>query len=97
VEDTMERAPSRELINALDAIAQILLRCFVVAVVVLVVIWGAVGVAGDLAFQIVTYSVDMVRSEFDTLMLYYVSFLKGLVTVFFLIPFLAIKLYLRGK
>ena len=93
----MEQPLSKETIQIFDAIAGILLRCFIFTVIALLFVWIVFLAMGDFIHQIYTNWFDISRREFDLFLLYSLTFIKALYVVFFLIPFLAIKHFLRGQ
>lgn len=93
----MKRKLSEDTIATMDAIADILLRCFVITVGVMLFTWVVWLVMGDAVYGIHHRMIDLTRKEFDLFFLYTMTFLKGLNVIFFLFPFVAIKWYLRGK
>ncbi|GBC62114.1 hypothetical protein DENIS_3077 [Desulfonema ishimotonii] len=93
----MKQPLPRETIQILDAIAGVLLRCFIFTVVALLSVWTVILAMGDLIYQIHTIWFDIPRKEFDLFLLYSLTFIKTLNVVFFLIPFLAIRHFLRSN
>ena len=93
----MKQALNKETIQIFDAIARILLRCFLITVISLLFVWAMVGLLGDLFYQINTFLFDITRKEYDIYVLYSLTFIKVLNVVFFLFPFLAIKHFLLNK
>jgi len=86
-----------ELNNLLDAVAGVLLRCFVLAFCLLLFSFVFYLLAADWAHSIHSRWFDISRHEF-TLMYYYVmAFFKMASFLFFLFPYIAIKLILRKK
>ena len=80
-----------------NAIASILLRCFVITVGAMLLTWLVVFILGDVIFSIYNQLMEISRKEFDLFFLYTMTFLKALNILFFGIPFVAIKWYLRGN
>jgi len=80
-----------------NAIASILLRCFVITVGAMLLTWLVVFILGDVIFSIYSQLMEISRKEFDLFFLYTMTFLKALNILFFGIPFVAIKWYLRGN
>jgi hypothetical protein len=93
----MSHSLSEETIRILDAIAGILLRCFIITVLASLFVWIVVLTMGDFLHQIYTLFLDISKREFDLWVLYSLTFTKALNVLFFLFPFVAIKHYLRGK
>ena len=91
----MSQQLSKEAFKILNTIAEILLRCFIITVLSLLFVWLLVFFRGDFFYQIQTIFVDISRREFDLFLLYALTFIKVLNVVFFLFPFVAIKLFLR--
>jgi len=93
----MSNALSENTITTLDAVAGILLRCFVITVGAMLFVWFVVFLLGDVIYSIYSQLMEISRKEFDLFFLYTMTFLKALNVLFFGIPFVAIKWYLRGK
>ena len=93
----MRNALSEESVATLDAIANILLRCFVITVGAMLFTWLVVFMLGDVIYSIYSQLMEITRKEFDLFFLYTMTFLKALNILFFGIPFVAIKWYLRGN
>ncbi len=93
----MKQQLSKEAIETFDAIAAILLRCFVITVLALLFVWILIVFQGDFFYQIQTLFVDISRQDFDLFILYSLTLMKILNIVFFLFPFIGIKLFLRGQ
>jgi hypothetical protein len=83
--------------STLDAVADILLRSFLITVGAMLFTWLVWLIAGDFVYSIHSRMIDLTRKEFDLFFLYTMTFLKGANLLFFLFPFLAIKWYLRGR
>ena len=86
-----------DTIATFNAIANILLRCFVITVGAMLFTWLVVFILGDVIFSIYNQLMEISRKEFDLFFLYTMTFLKALNILFFGIPFVAIKWYLRGN
>ena len=84
-------------IEALEVIAAVLIRCFFITVGAMLFTWLVVFMLGDVIFSIYTQLMEISRKEFDLFFLYAMTFLKALNILFFGIPFVAIKWYLRGN
>ena len=93
----MNTSLSEDSLNTLDAIADILLRCFVITVGAMIFVWFVSLILGDVVYSIHAQLIEITRKEFDLFFLYTMTFLKALNILFFGIPFVAIKMYLRGK
>ncbi len=93
----MSNTLSEDTIATLDAIADILLRCFIITVGAMLFVWFVVFMLGDVIYSIYSQLMEISSKEFDLFFLYTMTFLKALNILFFLFPFVAIKSYLRGK
>lgn len=93
----MKTTPPENTIATFDAIAGILLRCFIITVGAMFFVWVVLLVMGDVIYSIHSQLIDISRKEFDLFCLYSLTFMKTLNVLFFLFPFVAIKSYLRGK
>jgi len=81
----------------LEVIAAILIRCFVITVGAMLFTWFVVFLLGDVIYSIYGQLMEITRNEFDLFFLYTMTFLKALNILFFGIPFVAIKWYLRSN
>lgn len=93
----MKLALSREAIHVFDAIAGVLLRCFLFLVLAQLVVWLALWLAGDPIYRMYAAMFDIARPDYDQLLFSSLILLKVLNVVLFLTPFIAIKLMLRGS
>jgi hypothetical protein len=93
----MSNTLSKDTITTIDAIANILLRCFVITVGAMLFTWFVVFLLGDVIYSIYSQLMEISRKEFDLFFLYTMTFLKALNILFFGIPFVAIKWYLKGS
>ena len=87
----MGAALTEETRRVLDAIAGVLLRCF------LLLVWVVLYLAGNPIYGMYSSLFDIPRKEYDLFLLYSLTFMKVLNVVFFMVPFAAIKLMLRGR
>ena len=93
----MSNTLSEDTIATLDAIAGILLRCFVITVGAMLFTWAVWLVLGDVVHSIHSQLYEIARNEFDLYFLYTMTFMKALNILFFGIPYVAIKWFLLGK
>ena len=93
----MSNTLSEDSIATFDAVADILLRCFIITVGAMVFTWAVWLVLGDVVSSIHSQLYEITRKEFDLYFLYTMTFLKALNILFFGVPFVAIKWFLRGK
>jgi hypothetical protein len=88
--------PENTIAN-LDAIADILFRCFIATVGAMLFTWAVSLVFGDLILVVFNHTAEINRKELDLFLLHVMAILKGLNALFSLFPFIAIKWYLRGQ
>ena len=83
--------------EVLEVTAQILIRCTVMGVIVLLIWWGALELAGDLAYSVHTKIAPMSRQQFD--IIHYIGILmtKAAVSLLFFFPYIAIRLVVRKR
>ena len=78
-----------DTINSFDAIADILIRCFIITVGAMLFTWAVWLVLGDVVYDIHSQLYQITRTEFDLYFLYTMTFLKALNVLFFGVPFVA--------
>ncbi|MEM8672841.1 MAG: DUF6868 family protein [Cyanobacteria bacterium P01_G01_bin.67] len=93
----MSQQLSKEAIEIFDAIAAILLRCFIVTFLALLFVWILIVFQRDYFYQIQRLFVNVSHQDFDLFVLYSLTLMKILNVVLFLFPFIAIKLLLRRQ
>ena len=93
----MSTTLSEDTITTLDAIANILIRCFIMTVGAMLFVWFIIFLLDDVIYSIYSQLMEISSKEFDLFFLYTMTFLKALNILFFGIPFIAIKWFLRGK
>ena len=93
----MKKPLSETTIATLDAVAAILLRCFIITVGAMLFTWVVWLTVGGTAHSVYGQMMEITRKELDLFFLSTMAFMKGLNLIFFLFPFLAIKWYLMGK
>lgn len=83
-----------QLTKNLEAIASILIRCFVISISILVIwfLWSLTAL--DFGYQWYSQWFGLTKQEFVLVNLYSMSDLKLSGFIFFLVPYLAIKLFL---
>ncbi len=86
-----------EQINCLDAVAGVFLRCFLLAFCLLLFSFVFYLLAADWAYSIHSRWFEISRHDFDLMYYYVMASFKMAGFLFFLIPFIAIKLILRKK
>jgi len=83
--------------NLLDAVAGICLRCFVLAVCLLLFSFVFYLLAADWAYSMHSGWFEISRLHFDLMYYYLMAFMKIAGFLFFLFPYISIKLILRKK
>ena len=91
--------PSAEVNDLLDAVAKVLLRCFVFGLVVLLIWFGFFVFAGDWVHEVHRKWFDLGRHEFALIHYCGMGLMKLCLLLFFLFPYLAIRwvLWKRAK
>ncbi|HUT89977.1 MAG TPA: hypothetical protein VMY37_10790 [Thermoguttaceae bacterium] len=87
---------SASLDEVLSAVAKILLWCFVLGTLILFLLFGLFLVAGDIAYQVHSSMFDLSEHEFHMIWYCGMGLLKAWVFVLFLIPWIGVRLALRG-
>jgi Family of unknown function (DUF6868) len=83
--------------DLLDAVAKVLLRCVFLGFGLLI-IWAAVFfAAGDLLFRLNGPIFGLSQHEMNLMHFYGIVFVKCLVLLFFLFPYIAIRLVLQKR
>ncbi len=83
--------------NLLEAAAGICLRCFVLAFCLLLFSFVFYLLAADWAYSMHSRWFDISRYEFTLMYYYLMAFMKIASFLFFLFPYISIKLILRKK
>lgn len=83
--------------NLLDALAKVLLWCFVFGFIPLLVWFGLLVLAGDWVYEIHSQWFSLTRHEFDVIHYCGSGLLKLYVFLFFFFPYIAIRLVLRKR
>jgi Family of unknown function (DUF6868) len=86
---------SKEADALLDAIAKVLLRCVVFGILLLLLWMGVYLLAGDLVYRINGPLFGLTQHEMNLMHFYGIAIVKCCVLLFFLSPYLAIRLVLR--
>ena len=83
--------------EVLEVVAQFLIRCTIMGVVVLLIWWGVLELAGDLAYSVHSRIAPMTRAQFE--IMHYAGMLltKAGVSLLFFFPFIAIRLVLSKR
>jgi len=79
----------------LDAASRVLLRCFVLGYLLLLLWVGVYLLAGNFLYRVNASLFGITPHEMDLLNFYGIAFVKCCVLLFFLFPYVAIRLVLR--
>ena len=81
----------------LDVLSQVLIRCVVMGVAVLLIWWAGLAFMGDLVYEMHSKLVPISRQQFDVI--HYAGMLttKAVVSLLFLFPYVAIRLVLKKR
>ena len=82
--------------DVLDLLARVLIRCFLMGLVLLVVWFGLILLAGDFVYRLHGGIFEIPRSQFDSMHYAGMMFCKIALFTLFLIPWIAIRM-VRGK
>lgn len=83
--------------EVLEVIGQILIRCTVMGVIVLLIWWGSLALFGDLAYSVHSKIVPITRQQFDVIHYAGMLMTKAAVALLFFFPFIAIKLVVKKR
>lgn len=86
-----------ELNDLLDAVAGILLRCFILSFCLMLLWFVFLLVGRDWVYNIHSKWFEIDRYSFDMMNYYWMGTVKIVSFLFFLLPFISIKLILRKK
>jgi hypothetical protein len=81
----------------LDAIAGVLIRCFVIALACLILLFLVVLCASEWAYQIHSKIIPISREQFAVVNYAVLLAIRGIVFLFFLLPYVGIKLVLKKR
>ena len=88
---------SDETNDLLQAVAGILLRCFVLGYLFLLLWFGAYVLAGDLLYRLNGSLFGVTQHEINLMHFFGMALVKLILFVFFLFPYVAIRLVLRNR
>jgi len=81
----------------LEVIAQVLIRCFVIGVLVLFFWLGALMLAGDLTFNVQSGIIPITQQQFNVINYAGMLTLKALIFILFLLPYISIRLVITKR
>ena len=89
---------SSNIDEILQVTGQVLIRCLIMGISVLFIWWGALALAGDLAYKIHSSAVLSVsREQFDVIHYTGMLLTKAAITILFLFPYIGIRLVIRKR
>jgi hypothetical protein len=88
---------SSSFLGALELLSAILLRCFAIGVAVVLLWFFFFLIGGDAIYAIHGKWFSISRPGFDLLNYYGMAFIKVCNFMLFLVPYLAIRMVLKGK
>lgn len=88
---------SKKTDELLDVIAKILLRCSIFGFILLLFWWGAITLAGDLVFGVHESMFGIPRPQLKVIHYCGMGFTKLTVGLFFIIPWVSIRLALKTR
>ena len=88
---------STDLITTLEYLSQILLRCFLFAFALLFFVFFMVVLGGDFASSIHSQLFDITKHQFDLIVYGGMIYMKTITFLFFLIPYISIRMVLKKK
>ena len=89
-------APSTDLENTLRVLSKILLRCFVLGFLFLIFWFVLYIAAADFMFLVHGGMFDLTEHDVNIMNYYGMAYFKMTVFVLFVIPYIAVRLVLRG-
>lgn len=83
--------------ETLEIIAQVLIRCTVMLVVVLLLWWGILALMGNLTYRIHTRFMPISREQFNAIHYAGMLLTKSAMSVLFFFPYVAVRLVLKKR
>ena len=83
--------------EVLEVVAQVLIRCTVMGIIVLLIWWGVLAFAGDLAYAAHARLFPMSRQQFDLIHYGGMLMTKAAVSLLFFFPYIAIRLVIQKR
>jgi hypothetical protein len=90
-------AESTESNDILESVAKVLIRSFLLGAALLALWWCIFLVGGDRMYELHSRWFDLTRHEFDVINYCGMAFVKIGIFVLFLIPYVSIRMVLRGR
>ena len=88
---------SKETAEFFDMLAGVLLRCWICGFVLLYISIGVILLAGNFAYRLPGELFGLSKHDLDLILYCSIVVIKLLVLVLFFIPWLAVRLVLRGR
>jgi len=84
-------------IEVLELISQILLRCIVMGIIVLLFWWGVLAAFGDWAYEAHSGFIPITREQFNAIHYAGILLTKSALGFLFVIPYVAIRLVIKKR
>lgn len=88
---------NQEQINLLEKLSAILIRCFFLSLALLCIWFIFFAIGGGAGYNLHSQWFDLGRHDYDVLNYCGIAFTKICAIVFFLFPYISIRLVLRGR
>jgi hypothetical protein len=88
---------SSDVDQRLEVVGQVLVRCVVMGVIVLLLWWGALALMGDLTYAVHSKLTPITRQQFNVI--HYAGMLttKAAISLLFFFPYIAIRLVIKKR
>jgi MFS superfamily sulfate permease-like transporter len=87
----------RDVGNLLETIARVLIRCFFMGVALILIWLGFLVFAGEFTYNIHSWFIPISRQQFDCIHYAAMAITKLCIFLFFLLPYIAIRIVLKKK
>jgi hypothetical protein len=91
----MKRLIDPQTIDFFDTLARVLIRCAIMAYLLLLLTVGVFTLAGDTMYRLNSNFFDLSKHELELIIYGFIVMTKSVVFLFFLIPWAAIRLVLK--
>ena len=88
---------SNQVNEMLDVISQVLIKCFIMGICVLLFWWGALVIMGDLAYSIHSWMIPITRPQFDVIQYSGMLVTKAMIFTLLFFPYVAIRLVIKKR
>ena len=88
---------SNNIDEILEVIGQVLIRCVIMGVLVLLIWWGALALMGDFTYNIHSQLTPMTKQAFNIIHYAGMQTTKAIVSLLFFFPYIAIRLVIKKR